>query len=140
MFVEALEEFPNHFTQSETSGLTSIPKAIAAGSKYVMLLSNFGDEHRGLNPVSEMGFRQQVVLVPPRRGGEWAMLVHNCPVENTERATYALYTRPKTSCCATCPINFPCEGNIVVRPQMILHHGHVFEECVKCNRSWFTAR
>ena len=30
-----------------------------------MLLSNIGDEHRGLSPVSEAGFRHQLVLVPP---------------------------------------------------------------------------
>ena len=33
--------------------------------KYVMLLSNFGDEHRGLSPVSDAGFRHQLVLIPP---------------------------------------------------------------------------
>ena len=37
-----------------------------AVSKYVMLLSNFEDEHRGLSPVSEVGFRHQLVkLVAP---------------------------------------------------------------------------
>ena len=34
-------------------------------SKYVMLLSNFGDEYRELNPVSEVGFHHQLVLVSP---------------------------------------------------------------------------
>ena len=63
--MEALEEFPNRFTQSETStGTHEYPESNRA-SRYVMLLSNFWDEHRGLSLVSEAGFRHQLVLVPP---------------------------------------------------------------------------
>ena len=32
---------------------------------HVMLHSNFGDEHRGLCPVLEAGFRHQLVVFPP---------------------------------------------------------------------------
>ena len=30
-----------------------------------MLLSNFSDQNRGLSPLSEAGFRPQLVLIPP---------------------------------------------------------------------------
>ena len=35
------------------------------GSKHIMLLSNFGEENRGLSFVCETGFHHQLVLVPP---------------------------------------------------------------------------
>ena len=96
IFVEAIEEFPILFIQSETSPVPELSLYPALGfqspmgggkrefrdwtnqklaraltsspnraSKYVALLSNLGDEHRGLSPVSEAGFRYQLVLVPP---------------------------------------------------------------------------
>ena len=65
IFVEALEEFPNLFIQSETSASTHEYSESNRASKYVMLLSNFGDEHRGLSPASKAGFRCQLVLVLP---------------------------------------------------------------------------
>ena len=64
-FIEALEEFPNLFIQSETSASTHEYSEIKYASKYVTLLSNFGDENCGLSLVSEAGFRHQLVLVPP---------------------------------------------------------------------------
>ena len=49
IFMEALEEFPNIFIQSETSMSTHEYSESNRASKYVMLLSNFGNQHRGLN-------------------------------------------------------------------------------------------
>ena len=60
IFVEALEEFPNLFIQSETSASTREYSETNRASKYVTLLGNFVDEHRGLSPVSEAGFRHQL--------------------------------------------------------------------------------
>ena len=57
IFVEAHEEFPNLFIQSETSASSHEYSESSRASKYVMLLSNFGDEHHVLSPVSEAGFR-----------------------------------------------------------------------------------
>ena len=65
IFVEALEEFPNHLIQSKTSASTHEYSESNRASKYVMLLSNFGDENRGLSLVSEAGFRHQLVHVAP---------------------------------------------------------------------------
>ena len=65
IFVEALEEFPNHFIQSEFSASTHEYSESNRANKYVMLLSNFREENRGLSPVSEAGLRHQLVLVPP---------------------------------------------------------------------------
>ena len=62
---EALEEIPNHFIQSKTSASTHEYTESNRASKYVMLLSNSGNEHRGLSPVSDAGFRHQLVVVPP---------------------------------------------------------------------------
>ena len=64
IFVEALEEFPNLFIQSKTSASTHEYFESNCASKCVMLLSNFGAEHRRLSPVSEAGFCYQLVLVP----------------------------------------------------------------------------
>ena len=52
--MEVLEELPNHFIQSGTSTSTHEYFESNRASKYVMLLTNFGDEHRGLSPVSEV--------------------------------------------------------------------------------------
>ena len=61
IFVEALKEFPNTFIQSQSSASTHEYSESNHASKYVMLLSNFVDEHHGLSPVlspvSEAGFR-----------------------------------------------------------------------------------
>ena len=65
IFVEALEEFLNLFIQLETCASTHEYSESKRASKYVMLLSNFVEEQRGLSPVSEAGFRHQLVLVPP---------------------------------------------------------------------------
>ena len=62
------QEFPNLLIQSETSANTHGYSVSNHASKYVMLLSNFGVEHRGLSPVSEAGFRHQLVLVPLTEG------------------------------------------------------------------------
>ena len=63
---EALvEEFPNLFIQSETSARTHEYSESNRASKYVMLLSNFGKEYRGLTPVLEAGIPDQLVLIPP---------------------------------------------------------------------------
>ena len=62
--MEALKEFPNLFIQSETSASTHEYSERNLARKYVMLLSNFGDELLGLSPVLEAGFRHQLVLVP----------------------------------------------------------------------------
>ena len=56
IFVEALEEFPYLCIQSETSTSTHEYSESNRASKYVMLLSNFENEHRGLSPISEAGF------------------------------------------------------------------------------------
>ena len=64
MVAEVLKEFSNHFIQSETSENTHKYSESKCASKYVMLFSNFGDEHRELSLVSEAGFRYQLVLVP----------------------------------------------------------------------------
>ena len=64
IFVEALKEFPNLFIQSETSANTYEYSESHCASKYVMLLSNFGDQHCRLIPISEAGFCDQLVLVP----------------------------------------------------------------------------
>ena len=66
IFVEALEQFLNHFIQSKTSASTHEYSESNHASKYVMLLSNFaGYEHRRICPVSAVGFRhQQLVLLP----------------------------------------------------------------------------
>ena len=50
-FVEALEEFPTYFIQSETSTRAREYSKSNHASKYVMLLGNFWDEHRGLSPI-----------------------------------------------------------------------------------------
>ena len=65
IFVEALEEFPNLFIQSETGASTHEYSESFRATKYVMLLSNFEDEHRGFSPVSEAGLCLQLVFVPP---------------------------------------------------------------------------
>ena len=52
IFVEALEEFPNLFIQSETSASSHDHSE----RNHVMLLSNCGDEHRGLGPVSDINW------------------------------------------------------------------------------------
>ena len=55
--------------QSETSASTheysGCSRADSRASKYVTLLSYFGDEYRGLSPVSVVGLRHQLVLIPP---------------------------------------------------------------------------
>ena len=61
IFVETPEEFPILIIQSKTSASTHEYSESNRASKYVMLLSNFVDENRGLSPVSEAGFRQQLV-------------------------------------------------------------------------------
>ena len=58
-------EFSNLFIQSETSASTHKYSESNRASKYVMLLSNFRDKHRGPSPVSEVGFCHQMVLVLP---------------------------------------------------------------------------
>ena len=78
--MEALEEFPNLFIQSEISASTHEYSKSNRASKYVMLLSNFGDEHRGLSPVTEAGFRHKLVLVPLTV--QWPIL--HCAVHTEE--------------------------------------------------------
>ena len=51
IFVGALKEFPNLFIQSETSASIHEYSESNSASKYVMLLSNFGDEHHMLSPI-----------------------------------------------------------------------------------------
>ena len=58
------KSFPNLFIQSETSASTHEYPESNRASKCVMLLSNFESKNRGLSPVSEAGFRHQLVLVP----------------------------------------------------------------------------
>ena len=50
--------------QSKTNAITHEYSESNRASKYVMLLSNFGEENRGLSPVSETGFRHELVLSP----------------------------------------------------------------------------
>ena len=63
--VEVHEEFPIVIIQSRNSASTYEYSKSNCASKYVMLLSNFEDEHRGLSLVSEAGFRHQLVFVFP---------------------------------------------------------------------------
>ena len=51
--------------ESETSASTDEYSKSNHASKYVMLLSNCGEENHGLSPVSEAGFRHRLVLVSP---------------------------------------------------------------------------
>ena len=52
IFVEALDEFPRYFIQSKTSTSTHECSESNVASKFLMLLSNFWDEHRGLSQFS----------------------------------------------------------------------------------------
>ena len=81
IFVEALEDFPNHFIQSKTSASTHECSVSNRVSKYVMLLSNFMDENRGLSPVFVINWylfprletvglnttRVSILIIPPAR-------------------------------------------------------------------------
>ena len=58
IFVGELEEFPNLFIQLKTRAHEYSESTRT--SKYAMLLSNFGDEHRRLSPISEAGFHHQL--------------------------------------------------------------------------------
>ena len=71
IFVKALEVFTIVIIQSRNSASTHEYSENNCASKYVMLLSNFGKENRGLSPVSEAGFRHQLVLVPPTNLAPW---------------------------------------------------------------------
>ena len=67
-FLKHSKSFRFLLSNQETArALTSTPKLSNRASKYVTLLSNFGEENRGLSPVSETGFRHQLVLIPPTK-------------------------------------------------------------------------
>ena len=53
IFVEAREESPNDFIQSKTSASAHEYSVSNRANKYVMSLSNFWDENRGLSHFSE---------------------------------------------------------------------------------------
>ena len=65
IFVEAREEFPNYFIQSKTSASAHEYSVSNRVNKYIMSLSNFWDENRGLSHFSKKWSRHQLVLVPP---------------------------------------------------------------------------
>ena len=52
-FVEALDEFPSYFIQSETSPSDHEYSENDRANKFVMSLSNFWDEQRGLTQSPE---------------------------------------------------------------------------------------
>ena len=59
-----LEVFLNLFIQSETSASTHEYSESNRASKYVMLHSDFGDEHRRLSPISDGDFVINWFLFP----------------------------------------------------------------------------
>ena len=81
------------FIQSETSASTHEFSESNRASKYVMLLGNFGDEHRGLSPVLEAGFRHQLVLIPPTEQAKYAQLT----VTRFYSSLHDLVTRPTST-------------------------------------------
>ena len=77
IFVEAHEEFPNYFIQSKTRASAQEYSGSNRANKYVMLLSNFWDENRGLSHFSEKWSRHQLALVP-----QTVIILHHLLVMN----------------------------------------------------------